>query len=71
MAVLSGQGAAATTGVIRQEQVFISLEKDEQVALVFQNAPSPGTLGENICRGWRGTKQSAGAGRTFQPGILN
>lgn len=57
--MLSWQGAgtqagptAATTGVIRRDEVFTSLEKSERVALVFQNASPPGAQGESS-RGWR------------------
>ena len=73
VAVLPWQGAAASSGVIRRDEVCTSLEKGEQVALVFQDAPSPGTQGDRGCRGQRGGlgKQSAGAFRTFQPRILH
>lgn len=54
VAVLSWQGAAAIAGVIRRDEVFISPQKGEQVAVVFQNALPPGTQGEAVSRGWSG-----------------
>lgn len=66
MAVLSWQGAAATAGIIRRDEVFTSLEKDRRCSGASEctnhapPAPPRGPREKTLAEAGEGTKQSAG-----------
>lgn len=61
MAVLSWQGAAATAGIIRRDEVFTSLEKDRRCSGASECTTLPGPREKTLAEVGEGTKQSAGA----------
>ena len=61
MAVLSWQGAAATAGIIRRDEVLTSLEKDRRCSGASECTTPRGPREKTLAEAGEGTKQSAGA----------